>query len=131
MTVVTVLVPLPILYNPDPAGNRRPVEDEKLRMAAEELARRFGGGVLWRFPEGSAPTGFWWNRGILDIDTLAMLEVDVPDTEESRAWLEAYAENVLMERFEQEAIYLKFYGAGAAVTTVTVGKKSGGNEIES
>ncbi len=126
MTVVTVLVPLPMFHNPDSAGNRRPMEDEKFAMTAEEVARRFGGGLIWRFPEGVAPRGYWWNRGILDVDVLAMLEVDVPDTKETRAWLAAYAENVLIERFEQKTIYLKFYGGGAAVTTLTVSKKPPG-----
>ncbi len=118
--MVTVLVPLPRFYNPDAAGNRRPMEDEKFTMTAEEVARRFGGGVLWLFPEGSGPSGYWWNRGILSTDILAMLKVDVPDTEENRSWFQIYAEDVLMERFKQEAIYLKFYGGGAGVTTVTV-----------
>jgi hypothetical protein len=38
---------------------------------------------------------------------LALLEVDVPDVEESRAWLRAYARDVLRVRFRQKAIYLK------------------------
>jgi len=98
------------------------MEHEKLTMTAEEVARRFGGGVLWLFPEGSGPSGYWWSRGILSTDVLAVLEVDIPDTEEARSWFKTYAEKVLMERFEQEAIYLKFYGGGSSVETVTVSK---------
>ena len=41
---------------------------------------------------------------------LALIEVDVPDTRESREWLRAYARDVLRERFQQRAIYLKFVG---------------------
>jgi hypothetical protein len=41
---------------------------------------------------------------------LALIEVDVPDTTESREWLRAYARDVLRERFRQKAIYLKFVG---------------------
>ncbi len=130
MTLVTVLVPLPVFYNPDATGNRRPIEEEKLTATAEEVAREFGGAVLWRFSEGSGPRGYWWNREILDIDVLAMLEVDVPDTRESRSWFEAYAETVLMDRFEQEAIYLKFYGGGAAMETMTVSKKPPEKKID-
>ena len=41
---------------------------------------------------------------------LALIEVDVPDTTESREWLRACGRNVLRERFRQKAIYLKFVG---------------------
>ena len=41
---------------------------------------------------------------------LALIEVDVRDTRESREWLRAYARDVLRERFQQTAIYLKFVG---------------------
>jgi hypothetical protein len=41
---------------------------------------------------------------------LALIEVDVPDTSVSRAWLRVYARDVLRERFRQKAIYLKFVG---------------------
>jgi len=47
---------------------------------------------------------------IVDRDVLALIEVDVPDTTESREWLRAYARDVLRERFQQKAIYLKFVG---------------------
>lgn len=124
MRVVTVLVPLPMYYNPDETGHRRSIEDEKFALTAEEVARRFGGGTLWKFPEGVAPRGYWWNRGILSTDVLAMLEVDVPDTHENRIWLQRYAAEVLIERFEQDAIYLKFYGGDAAMATTTVSKRS-------
>lgn len=39
-----------------------------------------------------------------------MIEVDIPDTAESREWLRAYARDTLRERFRQKAIYLKFVG---------------------
>ena len=64
---------------------------------------------MHRFRE-NPPQGFWWDRGIIDRDTLALLEVDVADTPENRAWLKAYAREVLRERFQQKAIYLKFVG---------------------
>jgi hypothetical protein len=41
-------------------------------------------------------------------DTLALLELDAPDTAETRDWLRAYARDVLLNRFRQRAIYLKF-----------------------
>lgn len=39
-----------------------------------------------------------------------MLEVDLVDTPENRSWLTAYARDVLMERFQQKAIYVKLVG---------------------
>ena len=106
---VTVLLRLPLFYNPDAAGQRAPVEDEKFRDTAHEMAQQFGGGTLFIFRH-DVPRGFWWDQGIVDRDVLALLEVDVPDTAESREWLRAYAREILLERFRQRAIYLKFVG---------------------
>ena len=106
---VTVLLRLPLFYNPDAADRRAPVEDDKFRDTAEDLARRFGGGTLFVF-RNEPPRGFWWDQGVLDRDVLVLVEVDVPDTAETRAWLRAYARDVLRQRFRQKAIYLKFVG---------------------
>lgn len=107
--VITVLIPLPVLYNPDERGRQKPVEDEKFEQTAEEIARMFGGGTLFRFRRDE-PRGFWWDRELVHRDTLALLEVDVPDTLEARTWLRRYARDVLLDRFRQKAIYLKFVG---------------------
>lgn len=104
---VTVLLRLPLLYNPDPTGAHVPIEDAKFLETADELAQQFGGGTLFMFRQ-DPPRGFWWDQGIVDRDVLALLEVDVPDTTASRAWLRAYARDVLCPRFQQKAIYLKF-----------------------
>ena len=80
---ITVLFRLPVFYNPDAAGYRAPVEDEKFLDTADELARRFGGGTLFIFRH-DAPRGFWWDQGVVDRDVLALIEVDVPDTREAR-----------------------------------------------
>jgi len=106
---VTVLLRLPLFYNPDASGHREPVEDAKFLVTAEEIARRFGGGTLFVFRQ-DAPRGFWWAEGIVDQDVLALIEVDAPDTADSREWLRTYARDVLRERFRQKAIYLKFVG---------------------
>ncbi len=107
--LITVLLRLPIFYNPGPQGRREPVEDEKFLQTAEEIAEQFGGGTLFVFRQ-EVPRGFWWDRDVVNRDTLALLEVDVPDTAEARDWLRGYARGVLLERFRQEAIYLKFIG---------------------
>jgi hypothetical protein len=106
---VTVLLRLPLFYNPDARGHRGPIEDDKFLETANEIARRFGGGTLFVFRH-DPPRGFWWDQGIIDRDVLALIEVDVPDTRESRYWLRVYARDVLRERFQQTAIYLKFVG---------------------
>jgi hypothetical protein len=106
---VTVLLRLPVFYNPDAARHRAPVEDDKFLATADELARRFGGGTLFVFRH-DPPRGFWWDQGIVTRDVLALIEVDVSDTTESREWLRVYARDVLRERFRQRAIYLKFVG---------------------
>ena len=71
--VVTVLIPLPLTYNPDAAGRRRPIEETKFSETMGEIAKRFGGGVLWRF-RNDPPDGFWWNKGYLYKDILAVIE---------------------------------------------------------
>ena len=106
---LTVLLRLPLFYNPDVTGARAPVEDAKFLATADELAHQFGGGTLF-LSRDDAPRGFWWDRGVVDRDVLGLLEVDVPDTEEARAWLRTYAHDVLCQRFRQRAIYLKFVG---------------------
>ena len=108
--VVTALIPLPLFYNPDELGKRDPIEDELFVRTAEEIAERFrGGGTLWVFREGQV-RGFWWDRGAIDKDVLALLEVDMEDTPANRARLKAYAKQVLKARFRQTAIYVKWIG---------------------
>lgn len=106
---VTVLIPLPIFYNPDAQGARGPIEDDKFIITAEEISRRFGGGVLHRFKDES-PTGFWWNKGVLSRDEIGAFEVDMLDTHENRRWIKSYAKDILLKRFRQEAICLRFIG---------------------
>jgi hypothetical protein len=105
---VSALIPLPLTYNPDAEGSREPVEDELLVLTAEEAAEQFGGGTLHVFREGN-PRGFWWDRGFVDQDVLAILEVDIPDEEESRDQIKMFARS-LIRRFRQKAIYVKFIG---------------------
>jgi hypothetical protein len=47
--LVTVLVRLPLFYNPDAQAGRELVEDEKFLRTAEEIAQQFGGGTLFVF----------------------------------------------------------------------------------
>jgi hypothetical protein len=109
-SVVSVLIPLPVFYNPDAQGVRRAVDDEKFMTTADEIAKEWeAGGTIRVFRDGN-PRGFWWDKGIVDRDVLALLEVDLVDSPEMRGWFKAYAKTVLLERFDQKAIYLKFVG---------------------
>jgi hypothetical protein len=65
----------PTTYNPDAQGERAKVEDEKFDQTMEEIAKRFGGGVLWRF-DREVPRGYWWDRGMMYSDELAAVEVE-------------------------------------------------------
>ena len=59
---VTVLLRLPLFYNPEATQGRVPVEDEKFLETAGELAQQFGGGTLFMFRH-DAPRGFWVGSG--------------------------------------------------------------------
>lgn len=106
---ITVLIPLPSFYNSDGTGARGAVEEEKFIITAEEIAKKFGGGMLHRFLEKPS-AGFWWNKGVLSQDEMGAFEVDILDTEENRRWMKSYAKDVLLKRFRQDAIYMKFIG---------------------
>lgn len=106
---VSVLLRLPVCTTRTPRVVARPSKDDRFLETADELAQQFGGGTLFLFRH-DPPQGFWWDEGIVDRDVLALIEVDVPDTAESREWMRGYARDVLRERFRQKAIYLKFVG---------------------
>jgi len=102
--VVTALVVLPLFYNPDELGQRRPVEREKFNKTLREVGRKFGGGAFHGYPQ----IGIWASHGIIYEEEVGVLEVDIPDTEQDRTRLVEYAKRVLLQRFDQEAIYIKF-----------------------
>jgi len=107
--LATVLIPLPLYYNPDQEGTRKPVEQKIFVKTAKEIIAKFQGGTL-HIQSGGSAKGFWWDKGVIHTDVLALMEVDFPDTRANRAWFHSYAKNVLLGRFRQKAIYLKFVG---------------------
>lgn len=104
--MMTVLMPLPLFYNPDKRGRRKPVEDEKLVRTAEEITKMLGGATLHCHRRGR-PRGFWWDRGFVDFDVHALVEIDAPATPAVLGRLKSYARRVLLKRFDQKAIYMK------------------------
>lgn len=105
-TIITALIHLPLFYNPDESGYRNLIKDEKFELTSTEVAMEFGGCLLHLYRETS-PHGFWWQKNVVQGDDIAIIEVDIPDTKESREWLKTYARDVLVPRFQQEAIYIK------------------------
>src|SRR5439155_27227667 len=81
-------------------------EDAQCVETADALAQQCGGGTLFVF-RPDPPRGCWWDQGGMDQDVLALLEIDVPDTAASRAWLQTSARDVLCARFRQKATSLK------------------------
>ena len=106
---ITVLILLPLLYNPDGRGVHEPIEDGLFIKTALEISAQFTGRILHKYDDGSQ-RGFWWSKGILSQDEVCAFEVDVLDNDENRGWLKSYAKSVLLKRFRQDAIYLRFIG---------------------
>jgi len=107
---IAVIIPLPVYYNPDADGVLRPVEDEKFEETLSELAH--WGGTLYRQASERTPAarGVWWDTGVVYKDDLAVLEVLVEDTDENRRWFREYAGDVLVARFQQKAMCVKYVG---------------------
>lgn len=106
-SIVTVLIFLPVLHNPDASGRRPPVDPQLLELTAEEVAREFGGGTLFDFAD-RPPLGYWWDHNVVSKDALRILEVDVEDSNTNRDRIRDYLRGILLARFRQKAIYVKF-----------------------
>ena len=70
--------------------------------------QHFDAGAELQIFRRDKPHGFWWDRGLLAKDILAYISADLPDTEETREWVKAYARTKLIARFQQDAIYLRW-----------------------
>jgi len=101
-------MPLPIYYNPDAQGVRKPIEKWKFSRTAEEISKHFEAGAELQVFRRDKPHGFWWDRGLLAKDVLAYVSADLPDTEETREWVKVYARTKLIANFQQDAIYLRW-----------------------
>jgi hypothetical protein len=106
--IITLLMPPPTFYNPDPEGVRKPIERWKFTRTAEEISRHFGAGAELQVFRRDRPQGFWWDRGLLSKDVLAYISADLPDTDATREWMQTYARKKLIARFRQDAIYLRW-----------------------
>ena len=62
----------------------------------EETSKHFDAGAELQVFRRDKPQGFWWDRGLLAKDVLAYISADLPDTEETREWVKAYARTKLI-----------------------------------
>ncbi len=108
LRIITLLMPLPTYYNADAQGFRKPIEKRKFTRTAMEISKHFDAGAELQVFRRDKPQGFWWDRGLLAKDVLAYISADLPDTEETREWMKAYARTKLLTRFQQDAIYLRW-----------------------
>jgi hypothetical protein len=96
---------LPILYNPDSRGRRKPIPAELLRITKDELTQYFAQqGLSFEFVTRTRIYGEW--KGIED--EILLIKIDVRMKVSGPGWLKQYKE-VLKKRFEQEEIYIVYY----------------------
>lgn len=121
MPQVTSLILLPLFFNPDDPEPAAPIPDDLFVQTGHELAERFGGATL-HVHRDAPPRGFWWSHGVIYQDELAVVEVDIDDTPEARIALKSYVRTVLIPRFRQKAIYVRFVRVeGTAVADEAIG----------
>lgn len=99
------MILIPLYYNRDAAGVRRPIEAPKLEQTELEIRRRFSGYSKSRI-EGwyrSEQTGEEFNDELIRFQIDGAL--DGADVEFLRRW-----KAVLEDRFDQEAIYMTLSG---------------------
>jgi len=108
---VTIIILLPIYYNPDERGERKKVKENKFRITCQEITKimvqRYGEGGCTLDPEPKK--GIWGRTRVIFEDDMVAIEIDnIPNTQEDKQCLVQYARDVLCSRFQQEAILIKF-----------------------
>lgn len=96
---------LPLEYNPDKQGHRRPVEPEKFMRVENEILSHFSEfGYSWEFLERKRTFGKY--KGQIDVNKVIIIDVYLQETdfewiaERQKAWASK-------EYFDQEAIYIR------------------------
>lgn len=100
---ITVLILLPTEYNPDERGNRTPIPKSHFQETAYEIAQIWGGCTIDPNPK----LGIWYKAGIIYEDVNLTIEIDNFPLVEKEQLIE-YCRKKLLDRFQQEAILLKF-----------------------
>jgi len=103
----TVLILLPTKYNPDEKGERQQVPIGDVQKTAVEILEKLG---LLSTVDPLPKVGLWKRLGILDEivkDVNVTLELDKVSLKK-KAELIMYCQDVLLERFQQDAIHMRF-----------------------
>ena len=97
-----ICVYLPEYSNASKGRRRLRFPESKFRETATELVARFGAGT-WR----RGCVGIWVDRGgTAYVDRIRILMFDTHNARRDLRWVKAYAHSVLLNRFEQKAIYV-------------------------
>ncbi len=103
----TVLILLPTKYNPDEKGERRQVPIGDVQKTAVEILEKIG---LISTVDPLPKVGLWKRLGIIDEivkDINVTLELDKVSVAKQRKLIK-YCRDVLLERFQQDAIHMRF-----------------------
>lgn len=102
---LTVLIYFPEYYNlEEKRGKKVKVEKEKFVKTAKEIVTKFSGGGTWH----ENKTGIWFDEGVLYHDEIRIYEFGIEDKKENRNRIIQYVRKVLLKRFKQVSIYVKF-----------------------
>lgn len=102
--MVAAQIFLPEYYNIGSAGRRLKIEERKYKETAEELTTIFGGGTWYKDRKGS-----WLGKtGKIHEDRIRVFEIDMIDSIRNKRRIKNYITEILVARFDQEAIYLRF-----------------------
>ena len=103
----TVLILLPTKYNPDEKGERQQVPIGDVQKTAVEILEELG---LLSTVDPLPKVGLWKSLGIIDEvvrDVNVTLELDKVSVAK-KGKLIKYCRDVLLERFQQDAIHMRF-----------------------
>jgi|GEM_PF-1265173 len=119
----TVLIMLPTKYNPDDKGQRQPVPIGDIQKTAIEILEKFDQcSTIDPFPK----VGLWKKAGIIDEvieDVNVTIELDNVSMKKKEE-LVKYCRDILLERFKQEAIHMRFIPKKNLYDVLIVEKKS-------
>jgi hypothetical protein len=109
----TVLILLPVEYNPTKKGKRAHIPIKSFQDAAIEIAELFKlGCTLDPYPKH----GIWIESGIVYEDVNVILEINnFPKSKEKQ--IIDYCQDKLLARFKQEAVLIKFIPVQAMIVS--------------
>jgi hypothetical protein len=106
----TLVLLVPLLYNPDPSGHRKPIAQFLIDRTIREIQSLFSGYTLIR------AMGWYWDEVRAEgvPDDLVRFELDGVFTGRDRCVLREWKKR-LQRRFKQRYIYMKLVASGEAI----------------